>query len=137
MTEPLRWAIILSAHNYDVAFCPTKQLSNADGLSRLPVEPDTVEKPTITEASLFQMTQIALLPVKPDDVRQANPQDPILAKVLQYTQKGWPVSVSEAELQPYFHYNTELSIKECVTVFVSVSQLLSFVKETKVEQVDC
>ena len=95
------WAIILSAYHYDVVFCPTEKQSNADGFSRLPVELDTVDKQSMTEASLFQMTQILIT----SETRQATAQDPILAKVLQYTQEGWPPSVSEADLQPHFNHH--------------------------------
>ena len=37
-----RWVIILSAYHY--VFSPREKHSNADGLSRLPVELDTVDK---------------------------------------------------------------------------------------------
>ena len=33
-----RWALILSAYNYDVEFQPTQQHSNANKLSRLPLQ---------------------------------------------------------------------------------------------------
>ena len=32
-----RWALILTAYNYDIQYCPSDKHENADGLSRLPV----------------------------------------------------------------------------------------------------
>ena len=32
-----RWAVKLSAYNYQIEFRPTREHSNADGLSRLPL----------------------------------------------------------------------------------------------------
>ena len=32
----LRWPVLLSAYQYNIEFCPTKEHCNADGLSHLP-----------------------------------------------------------------------------------------------------
>lgn len=50
--------------------------------------------------SVFNLTQIALLPVDADKLRQATNTDSVLSKVVMYTQRGWPTSV-DAELKPY------------------------------------
>ena len=49
-----RWAIILSAYNYDSVFHPTKRHVNADCLSRLPLD-NTSSPATDDSASLFNI----------------------------------------------------------------------------------
>ena len=93
-----RWAILLSAYNYEIEFKSTHEHSNADGLSRLPLRTEKVET-TATEPSIFNISQIESLPVTVQ-VQSATRTDPILSKVLNYTKKGWPNQVPDA-LKPY------------------------------------
>ena len=57
-----RWAILLSAYNYDIQFKSTSTHANADGLSRLPIS-DTMTADQSVEVSLFNVAQINSLPV--------------------------------------------------------------------------
>ena len=57
-----RWAIWLSAYNYDIQFKSTFTHANADGLSRLPIS-DTMTADQSVEVSLFNVAQINSLPV--------------------------------------------------------------------------
>ena len=63
-----RWAVQLSAYQYDIEFKPTKEHSNADALSRLPLL-DSIEY--ISESSVFNVNQIQSLPVDSGDVENA------------------------------------------------------------------
>ena len=94
-----RWALILAAYDYDLVFKPTQQHSNADALSRLPLQDQT--RNYSLEASDFNVYQIEALPVTSSAVRQETRNDPLLSKVLQYVQSGWPQHILET-LQPYF-----------------------------------
>ena len=104
-----RWAILLSAYQYQVEFRPTAKHSNADGLSRLPLESECAEEQA-TSASLFNLSQIADLPVDSKQLRLATSRDSVLSKVLRYTLYGWPQDVN-SDLQPYFHRKHELSVE--------------------------
>ena len=105
-----RWAIILSAYNYDIVFRPTKSRAKADCLSRLPL--DNVSSPaTDDSASLFNVQQIGTLPVTPQQLRAETVKDPLLSKVLRYTKDGWPHKISE-DLHPFYRRRLELTI-EC------------------------
>ena len=74
-----RWALLLSGYQYKVEFCPTAQHGNADCLSRLPIgqhQPDGLPEDT---PSPFNISQINVLPVRVDQLKQASSQDPLLS----------------------------------------------------------
>ena len=79
-----RWALILAAYNYHLEFKPTQHHSNADGLSRLPLQQQTACDYS-SAASVFNITQINTLPITASTVQQAT-RDPIVSKALYYTQ---------------------------------------------------
>ena len=105
-----RWALLLSAHHYNIQFRPTKAHANADGLSRLPVQ-QSCKKEGHSEPNLFNICQIESLPLTSGQLKQATRTDPILSKVLMFTKTGWPMQVSEA-LKPYWNRRLELSLEE-------------------------
>ena len=108
-----RWAILLSAYDYDICYKPTNDHGNADGLSRLPL-PTTNPTPDSTGASTFNIGQVQALPVTSQDIRNATRRDPVLSKVYRYVEKGWPSQVDE-ELKPFKDKQTELTIEgDCV-----------------------
>ena len=105
-----RWAIILSAYHYDIEFKPTQAHSNADGLSRLPLNDQTTEGQSM-EPSLFNISQIQSLPVTSAELRRATNTDTVLNKVMTYTRRGWPDKISEP-LRPYWRRRLDLTIED-------------------------
>ena len=106
-----RWALFLSAYTYDIKYRSTSDHANADCLSRFPL-------PSISTSSqisdVFIVKQIEALPVSAVELQTMTRTDPLLSKVLQYTKKGWPTSVSDS-LKPYFNRREELSLEnDCV-----------------------
>ena len=95
-----RWAIILSAYQYEVEFRATDKHANADCLSRLPLQITTEEDAITKDASLFNLQQIERLPVKADKIAQLTANDPVLSKVITFVQQGWPTQVQD-EFKPY------------------------------------
>ena len=59
-----RWALILTAYNYDIQYCPSDKHGNADSLSRLPVP--CKHHCDMSPATLFNILQVNQLPVNPD-----------------------------------------------------------------------
>ena len=88
----------------------TKAHANADSLSRLPLQ-DASSGESLSEVSIFNVSQIRVLLVSVVQVCRATRADPILSKVVHYLKTGWPVKVSDA-LKPYFTRRVELSIEE-------------------------
>ena len=103
-----RWALLLSAYQYDIEFKPTQEHGNADGLSRLPLKTLTLSEPPVSEATVFNIAQVDSLPVTVSQVEAATRSDPVLSRVLRYTRTGWPVKVQE-ELKPYIRRKDELA----------------------------
>eukprot|EP00731_Ephydatia_muelleri_P004078 Em0002g254a len=85
-----RWALLLSAYEYDLEFRPTAQHANADGLSRLPSLYHIADAGTATsDSDVFNVGQIEALPVTAMQLRKVTRQDPILSKVVTDFYKEW------------------------------------------------
>ena len=60
---------------------------------------------------IFQVSQIEVLPVNVDVIRQATQRDPVLSRVMENIRQGWP-TVSEKELEPFQRRKDELTIQD-------------------------
>ena len=105
-----RWAIILSAYQYEVECRATDKHANADCLSRLPLEVTTEEDAITKSASLFNLQQIDSLPVKSEKIAQFIANDPILSKVITFVQQDWPTQIQD-ELKPFHKRKDELTVE--------------------------
>ena len=102
-----RWAITLAAYNYNVIYRSTLKHTNADGFSRLPLK-DCQAEPD--EAAALNIRQIEILPISFKQLQTATRVDPVLSKVVKYSQHGWPANVPEI-LKPYYHRKEGLSVE--------------------------
>ena len=94
-----RWALFLSMNEYTLQFRKTEAHCNADALSRLPLPTAPKEVPVPPELVLL-MQHLQQLPVTADHIRLWTRRDPVLAKVFQFVQHGWPYRV-DPELAPF------------------------------------
>ena len=106
-----RWALLLSVYQYDIEFRSTSEHANGDGFSRLPILTANKGEGSATVASMFNLNQIDVLPLGAKQLKQATDSDPVLSKVLTFTQKGWPEE-TDSELRPYYRRRNELSVEE-------------------------
>ena len=107
-----RWALLLSAYQYDIIFKRTLEHGNADGLSRLPLP--TISAPSSSEPSIFNIGQIQSLPVTAAKVESVTRNDPVLSRVLRYTKVEWPEQTDDT-LKPYRSRKEELTVEgDCV-----------------------
>ena len=104
-----RWALLLSAYDYVICYKSTREHSNADGLSRLPLpaDPSSLPKDGVT---VFNVGQVQALPVTFQHIQTATRRDPAMSKVINYVLKGWPTKVPEI-VQPYAYRQAELTIE--------------------------
>ena len=87
----------------------TLKHANADGFSRLLIKTENKGEGSAIVASMFNFNQVLSLGAK--QLKQATDSDPILSKVLRYTQKGWPEEI-DSELRPYYRRRNELSVED-------------------------
>ena len=109
-----RYAIILSAYDYNIIFKPSASHCNADALSRLPVQ--SVRINYIDESSVFNIQQIELLPIKAKDIKIATEHDPVLSKVLEFTVTKWP-NVVDKEFKYYKDKQSEITVEDNILMW--------------------
>ena len=106
-----RWAILLSAYQYEITYKSTLEHANADGLSRLPLPASFADKPiSSNDPTLFNITQIESLPLTAQQIEKATRIDKILSKVLHYTKSGWP-SQEEDVMKPYQQRSEQITVE--------------------------
>ena len=90
---------------------PSNEHGNADALSCLPCNAPPLKK----EAEIFFFSCFEELPIDAKDISRETRRDPVLARVLNYTQMGWPNYVTSDKLKPNFTRRHELSVDQgCV-----------------------
>ncbi|XP_017575179.2 uncharacterized protein K02A2.6-like [Pygocentrus nattereri] len=102
-----RWALLLSAHSYDIKYRKSELHANADGLSRLPL-PVTHAEPK--QAEIFYFQQVEDAPVTTSQVQRHTRNDPLLSKLLDMVVCGRNVE-DAAELKPYLVRCNDLTVQ--------------------------
>ena len=97
-----RYALFLAGFEYSIEYKNTSQHGNADGFSRLPLK-KACDKEVVDPVEIFQVSQIEVLPVNADMLRQATQRDPVLSRVMKNTKQGWP-AVAHDGLQFCYYY---------------------------------
>ena len=104
-----RWALKLSAYQYQIEFRRTDEHSNADGLSRLPLNRVSTTGHT-PEPAVFNMHQIESLPVTATQLATATRTDSVLSKVYRNITKGWPRQIDK-NLSSFVAKKDELTVE--------------------------
>ena len=118
-----RWAILLSAYNYDLKYRKGELYGNADGLSRLPLRNCVPEEGSSAEARRVSLVHLSALPVTSRGTcpKRLIKKD-LLSKVLCYTMQGWPSEV-ESKLLPFFKKRLKImSVKDGCLLWGVVSE---------------
>ena len=109
-----RWAIQLSAYQYDIKYRSSKQNANADAFSRLQLcETSTENLAGEEEAKEVNRLQVARVPVDARLLREETSRDPILSRVVHFTLTGWPGKAEVPDnLRSYYLKRNELTVEE-------------------------
>ncbi|XP_034561964.1 uncharacterized protein K02A2.6 [Notolabrus celidotus] len=101
-----RWALLLSAHSYDIKYRKSDLHCNADGLSRLPLP---VTKPESHTEDIFYFRQVEKSPVSAVEVKKETRNDPELSAVMDIVVKGQ--NTDNPDLKPFLKRRLELSVR--------------------------
>nr|XP_061786525.1 uncharacterized protein K02A2.6-like [Nerophis lumbriciformis] len=102
-----RWALLLSAHSYDIKYRKADLHGNADALSRLPLP---ITRPEPRAAEIFYFSQVDGAPVSAAHVRRASRTDPVLSAVMDMVM-GSRSGSDAPSIQPYLSRRAELSVQ--------------------------
>ena len=70
-----RWAMLLSVYQYNTEFRSTSEHANADGFSRLPMQSRNKGEGSADVASVFNLSQINVLPMNAKQLKTATESD--------------------------------------------------------------
>lgn len=107
-----RWALLLSAYDYNIVYRKSAENANADYLSRAPVD-KAIEN---IESEVNHFTHVNDMPVSASDIAAATRKDPVLSRVLSYSMNGWPGKVDD-EYLPFFQRREEISVDQEVLLW--------------------
>ena len=109
-----RYAMFLASMDYTILYRKSADHANADGLSRLPLNAP-VPSAAVDPVDVFNMGQFDPLPVSAVDIARSSSCDSVLSKAITNTREGWPASVRETELRPFFIRRSELGVhRDCL-----------------------
>ncbi|XP_074031842.1 retrovirus-related Pol polyprotein from transposon 297 [Leptinotarsa decemlineata] len=108
-----RWAVTLSAYNYEIKYKKASEMSNVDCLSRLPLS--EMFEDSKVEDQVFAFTYEDNLPITAELIREETKKDKCVSEVIENIKHGWSYCNNE-ELKPYFQRRNELSVEcDCLT----------------------
>ena len=106
-----RWALTLAAYEYTLTYKNSGAHANADALSRLPLQCREQNTPLPAETVLL-MEQVDQMPITAQMIKTWTRRDPILSRVQQFVQCGWPTSMPSDQLQLYWKKRLELTSQD-------------------------
>lgn len=106
-----RYAVFLSAYNYEIHYITSEKNTIADYFSRAPAPLFSADS-TSKYVSIVNFLNDESLPVLVKDVKAATAADRTLQTVIRYMQHGWPRKVNCASIQPYFRCKTDLEVEQ-------------------------
>ena len=109
-----RWALTLATYQYKIVYKRGSEISNADGLSRLPLPASSSQTIPVPSEHVLLLEHLSSGPVTATQIKTMACQDKVLSRVLYFVQNGWPATV-EQTLKPYASRKYELSsLNGCV-----------------------
>ena len=106
-----RWALTLAAYEYTFRYRPGGNHGDADTMSRLPLQEESVSVPVPEEVVLL-MEHLQDSPASVADIRKATSRHPVLSCIRQFVQCSWPDQCREEELKPICSRQTKLSVQD-------------------------
>ncbi|XP_015271835.1 PREDICTED: uncharacterized protein K02A2.6-like, partial [Gekko japonicus] len=106
----LRWALFLSAYDYDLEHRPGKAIGHADALSRCPLP--GLDSDPAPASEVLAIDELSQAPITSKDIAAASAKDIVISRVLNWVWRGWPVGSVEPEFACYKMRQNELSVSK-------------------------
>ncbi|KAF2898925.1 hypothetical protein ILUMI_07250 [Ignelater luminosus] len=103
-----RWAAFLSGFDYEFQYIKGSDNILADSLSRLPLKSQEQEIVQLDYIDLVQEN----IPLSADLIRTEIRNDVLLSKVFNYSLHGWPETIEDESLKPYFRRRIEIYVDQ-------------------------
>ncbi|XP_061156017.1 uncharacterized protein K02A2.6-like [Syngnathus typhle] len=107
-----RWAVKLSAYQYNIVYKPGKHHANADAVSRMPVPVKLRKEESTEQVLMMDMLDETLIDAK--QIKSWTAKDTVLSQVHEYILKGWPTE-TDPNLKAFHQRKLELGVRDgCV-----------------------
>ncbi|XP_021359256.1 uncharacterized protein K02A2.6-like [Mizuhopecten yessoensis] len=108
-----RYAMFLAGHDYSIEYRTTKLHGNADGLSRMTLDPkvQSEEEDILDDTHVYQVSQLEQLPVTANRLRKETMKDAMLSRVYDAAMRGWSDAVDK-ELHAYYERRNEVTVQQ-------------------------
>ena len=132
-----RWAMTLSMYDYEIMYHDAGSNTQADMLSRLPVDPadgSSIAQKMGQHSNLLHL-KLQDIPISRRQLRQKTVCDTALSQVIANMERGWPANVTSLpkELHTFFEKRTELSVEEDVLLWRGRLVIPAALKETMLQ----
>ncbi|XP_064472856.1 uncharacterized protein K02A2.6-like [Ornithodoros turicata] len=104
-----RWAVTLAAYRYTLLYKEASKNVEADCLSRMPL---TYECNETADVEMFYTLRLDTMPLRSSDIARETGLDPTSCRVREMVMRGWPSSLKDPELKPYFDRKLELTVHQ-------------------------
>lgn len=112
-----RWNVFLSNFDFEVEYIKGTSNLIADCLSRLPMSEAKIGEEKLTSTYLNFVNTSFTNVIDEKQVRIEARHDPILARVIEFVNKGWPTHNIDTELKPFYNKACELTIERGVLMW--------------------
>lgn len=110
-----RYAIFLSAYNYEIQYLSSEKNAVADYFSRASITNNPSEPECCEGGSYLNFIDNDMLPVSFHDIKQEVSKDKVLQTVIKYVKNGWPRKITCKNILPYFRCKSEIDVEDgCV-----------------------
>ena len=106
-----RYALFLSGFNYDIEYKSTKRHTNADGLSRMPVQ-SCNDSDNLDAEEIFHISHFETLPVTSDAIARETRRDRVLSRVYEQVKNGWKEGNHDELLKPFYNRKSEITLHQ-------------------------
>lgn len=112
-----RWALHLSAFDYEIVHKKGENNCVADALSRLPIPHGMEEELAVEGKTFVNFVEESGIRLDQEAIRRETATDPILSKVFGAVRDGYKLNATNSHLEPYMRRINELTIESGILMW--------------------